>query len=572
MIRFPNPGSDISSLILIFQTFFKELSHLPRFSLDQMSKTLVGVNLASSSGYVGRTALELSTREDRSRDPLYNQSKMYAELFRLLGWIVSDSVENILEFRFTMLGEHVVSAIEDPRAIFEECLLGINYPNEIIDVRGNETSRVFSAILRAAAKLDNHICRDEIILAILNEDDLEDNFKEAVNKIHNIRGDFDKLSKALTDLATTLGIQINTMHNYTRFPIAALEFTGWFEKVRTNIFYPNSRAIIMLKLTPYGEQRALQLQLLQDIRLSAYNLYDNMTKQAINRLGFYKLLERANFDTHPVVHQMENDKLALYNILHGMDPLFSPYQTIRPEAVDKALNAKLKTSEKSNYQNEIKYQGSIKQKHAQQTMIKIPLLNLRKIVLLPNQIGTDVGRKIIKALQNNKTESEIANKLFSECQSYDKNLFYPFVVELFSCIGFDCKVSRSGINYERWDAIVIDTKHSIPIEIKSPMEEQFLSLKAIRQALENKIILLSRKAYPTDIGTTTLAVGYNMPNNRAEVSRLIEDIKKAFGIKIGVIDLFSLIRLAIAVSVGHDKKKYMDRIREMEGLIDVAYT
>ena len=42
------------------------------------------------------------------------------------------------------------------------------------------------------------------------------------------------------------------------------------------------------------------------------------------------------------------------------------------------------------------------------------------------------------------------------------------------------------------DAYVKVNSVDIPIEIKSPTEEEFLSTKAVRQALENKIILLSR--------------------------------------------------------------------------------
>jgi hypothetical protein len=122
------------------------------------------MNLAASSGHVGEQALALSTRADRSRDPLYNQSKMYAELFRTLGWMVSDDPNNALHFRFTMLGDHAAVADVDPKAIFEESVLGINYPNHILAIKGTEASRVFSTILRVANRLDGHICRDEIIL------------------------------------------------------------------------------------------------------------------------------------------------------------------------------------------------------------------------------------------------------------------------------------------------------------------------------------------------------------------------------------------------------------------------
>ena len=145
--------------------------------------------------------------------------------------------------------------------------------------------------------------------------------------------------------------------------------------------------------------------------------------------------------------------------------------------------------------------------------------------------------------------------------------FYPLIATLFKVIGFNCSFSRPGDNGARWDAIIDDPTRSIPIEIKSPTEEQHLSIKAIRQALENKIVLLSRRTHITTPEVASLAVGYFMPNERAEVSRLISDIKATYGYKIGVIDLHSLLSLAISVLVdkrGFDKEK----LYGLEGLMN----
>ena len=134
------------------------------------------------------------------------------------------------------------------------------------------------------------------------------------------------------------------------------------------------------------------------------------------------------------------------------------------------------------------------------------------------------------------------------------------------CMGFDCLASRPGDNGARWDAIIVDNERSIPIEIKSPTEEQHLSVKAIRQALENKIILLSRRTHPTTPETTSLSVGYYMPNDRAEVSQLISSIKTTYGFKIGVMDLKSLLSLAVSILVdetGFDREK----LYGLEGLM-----
>jgi hypothetical protein len=83
MIRFANPGSDISSFIKIYVELYNALKDRYSFGLDDISKTLVEKNLATSCGYMGQEALSRSTRKDRSRDQLYNQSKMYSELFKI---------------------------------------------------------------------------------------------------------------------------------------------------------------------------------------------------------------------------------------------------------------------------------------------------------------------------------------------------------------------------------------------------------------------------------------------------------------------------------------------------------
>jgi hypothetical protein len=73
-MRFPNPGSDMQAFIRIFQTLYSYLNEKAWFTLDDMSATLTNMNLTASPGHVGEQALALSTRPDRSRDPLYNQS------------------------------------------------------------------------------------------------------------------------------------------------------------------------------------------------------------------------------------------------------------------------------------------------------------------------------------------------------------------------------------------------------------------------------------------------------------------------------------------------------------------
>lgn len=174
-------------------------------------------------------------------------------------------------------------------------------------------------------------------------------------------------------------------------------------------------------------------------------------------------------------------------------------------------------------------------------------------------------KEVEKLKSKRYSSSDIINALFEKYKTATKDNFYPLISTIFKIIDFKCEYSRPGDNGARWDAIIIDDKRSIPIEIKSPTEEMHLSVKAIRQALENKIILLSRKTHITDKATTSLAVGYCLPNDRAEVSSLVENIKETYGYKIGVLDFKSLLTIAISILVdnkGFDKNK----LYELEGL------
>ena len=162
---------------------------------------------------------------------------MYAELYRSLGWITS-SEEKALLFSFTLLGEHMAAAKIDPKSIFEESVLGINYPNQVIDNKNENASRTFATILLTAYELDGYICRDEIIVGPLNIDDTDLRaFSSMIDYIKAMRGDIRKLHEAILELSKRIKIQINTMQNYTRFPMSVLTYCGWFEKLRQNILY-----------------------------------------------------------------------------------------------------------------------------------------------------------------------------------------------------------------------------------------------------------------------------------------------------------------------------------------------
>ena len=159
MLRIPNPGSDIDGFIRIFRELHPFLRERLNFSLDNITQAMIARKNVTSQGAIGDEALRRSTRKDRSRDPLYNQSKMYAELYRMLGWI--HSTDSNLTFRITVLGHHLATAT-DPRTLMRECLLGIAYPNEVLSVQGDQKIRVFGTILQTIAAL-GELSRDELM-------------------------------------------------------------------------------------------------------------------------------------------------------------------------------------------------------------------------------------------------------------------------------------------------------------------------------------------------------------------------------------------------------------------------
>jgi hypothetical protein len=171
-------------------------------------------------------------------------------------------------------------------------------------------------------------------------------------------------------------------------------------------------------------------------------------------------------------------------------------------------------------------------------------------------------------MQNTPKEMDIVKKNIERCSSkknfiktvmdelspQDKTEFYPNVCVLLKYIGFSNPYAvREGDTNCRFDAVIIDSTFSIPIEIKSPRECMEISIKSIRQAFENKVVLLSRKFYPTHRETSSLSIAFNYPPARSDVYELIENIKGSYKFNIGIIDVYDLLNLVYDVVV--EKKK-----------------
>ena len=169
-------------------------------------------------------------------------------------------------------------------------------------------------------------------------------------------------------------------------------------------------------------------------------------------------------------------------------------------------------------------------------------------------------KKLSLKTQNDTLYSGFLDKFLDKCKSKEDFVnhakgylsdmtveFYDYIGEILNRLGFNTLVTREGDVNCRFDATIKDSTDSIPIEIKSPLEVMEINIKAITQACENKIVLMSRNFFPTRPQTTSLAIGFEYPPSRSDVYELVDDIHAAYQINIGLIDVSTLLRLVYAV-------------------------
>jgi hypothetical protein len=190
--------------------------------------------------------------------------------------------------------------------------------------------------------------------------------------------------------------------------------------------------------------------------------------------------------------------------------------------------------------------------------------------LNPKSISTIVNYDVFELFYNKyPIKEDCIEHLYEEVSKYKIPEYYPFVSDCLIKIGFSkVSVTRDGDTSNRIDSIIIDKDRSIPIEIKSPTEIRYINVKSIGQALENKIILLSREFYKTDFVTTTLVIGYDLPNDRSEVNNLINYFYNSYKINIGYIDTKTLLKIRWEVQI-ENKKFDLDLIYNLKGALNV---
>lgn len=564
MIRFRNPGTQYTTQVQVFRELYKEYKDAPSFDLDDMAATIAKTKLMTAYGYAGDAALALSNTENDSLNSTKMNAKMYAEVFRLLGWVTSAG-DNSYPLVFTYIGEHAALA-DDVLPLYEQCVLGINNPQEIMDVKYDEKVRFFKATLFSLQDLGGIMYKHELCLGPMSIDDLDKSqYNRMITYLKKLRGSYGRYQDAYQALCDDLGVKPTFPDNSTRLPIAFMKTCGWVESQRTRKLYP-PKSLECLCLTQHGADLANSLREVKDLRMDEYYSYPEHTRNSLIRLGVYSMLLRAGYDTSPVQETMRQDQVVCADVLNGKELLFSPYQTLHRSVVDEALGIH---REIAGTQTHTDVLPDIKRTDANVNNICLTISTNGAHSTSDVEVNSFV-QQVLDAKSVGERKKDIIDKIFDDSITDTQTKFYPLVAMLFRVMGLDCQASRPGDNGARWDAIIVDSEESIPIEIKSPTEEQHLSLKAIRQALENKVILLSRGTHPTLPETTSLAVGYYLPNDRAEVTNLMSDFKTAFGHNIGIIDLKTL--LTIAVTIVYDEKTFdISELNRLEGFANATF-
>lgn len=570
MIRFRNPGTQYSTQVQVIKQLYAALGNQAYFTLDDMAVVIAQGRLMTAYGYAGDEALRLSNTDQESMNSALMNAKMYAEVFRMLGWVTPYSDSASYPLVFTYIGIHIALSTGDCSRLYEQCVLGINNPTQLTDhMSYDERLRFFKCALRTFIDLGGIMYKHELCLGPMSVNDEDEHaYQGMIRFIRSIRGDHRHLKRAFENLATSLGMKTTPVDNCTRLPIAFMKSCNWVESVHDRSLY--GKSLQCLRITQHGRETYESIKNMFDLRLDVFSNLEEQVQQSMIRLGVYSMLERSGYDMSAVSHTIDSDKSRCSSVLQGRDLLFSPCQTIKRAKVEQALGIQLGIGADSQRTIDT-FESAVEAREAlngiENWSLIIPDGAAIELLTEPEDIAfLDQVNSLIAVGKNSRA---IVDELFDYYIDATQTTFYPLIATLFKVMGFHCSFSRPGDNGARWDAIIDDPQRSIPIEIKSPTEEQHLSIKAIRQALENKIILLSRRTHTTTPEVSTLAVGYYMPNERAEVSRLISDFKETYGYKIGVIDLKSLLSLAISILVdgkGFDKEKLFG----LEGLMNAS--
>jgi len=325
ILRLPNPGSDFERFVSLFQTVYRAARAEGRstFDLDFMMDAVAGRSLVSSGGAVGAEALERSRRDDRSRDPMYNQLKMYSELLRMLGWLHSEP-DRRLEFRPSLFAESIndawVPLQPEYKSLLREMLLAITFPNPNTENRGISNHRPYLRTLQLLERVGGRLSRDEAIITIyaISDDRSAGAIDRAVETVMAVRGRSRDLQDALADFCNRNAVQVNTAQNYTRMLVGALTspIVDWCESYTNRQDY--DRPMRFMRLTENGRAWARRATEYADVRWADVEGSSPQTRAAFLNLAFYAMFERCGFD-------LDDDAQLISRALADSQPILDQF-------------------------------------------------------------------------------------------------------------------------------------------------------------------------------------------------------------------------------------------------------
>lgn len=338
VFRFSNAVSDITKFIQTYRSIYEHFYPLTQkghyFGHKEAYEFLATNGLASSLGAIGQEAIRRSERDDTSRDPLYNQHKMYSEIYRMLGWYEPGSMKT--NFNLPEYGDYI--AHSDPGTVaklFALNVLHIVSPNPLTSVKGGNILRPFPMILKMMGALGGFLTRDEMIISVLAcPNDRDDTYvSNTADKIRIIRRTGLKaLQTEIDNLKARVGINSkDALPNYTRFPIAAMKWTGWAEGVNTRDLYKGV-SVTSLRITQSGKDILQRLSTAHDIRFEDIMKYPRDAQAAFSIWSNLKQLKFVGFDTSDyseIIPQLKATAapiFAQFDIKDDDDLLFFGYQ------------------------------------------------------------------------------------------------------------------------------------------------------------------------------------------------------------------------------------------------------
>jgi hypothetical protein len=268
---------------------------------------------------------------------MYNQLKMYSEIWRMLGWLHSG--EQRLRFRTTELGTLIAEAEfplrSEDQALLQELFISITFPNPQTENRGIDNLRPFAVLLLLMDELDGRITRDEMILSLyaVTDDRQLGALPAAVDRVKAVRGRYGRLEDTLTATCAAEGVQVNTARNYTRIPIGVLTDANvsWASERTDRATY--GRCMKFFELTEHGREVVARLKTMTDVRLADMAGFSIRERAAFLNVGHFAMLDRAGFEAFPqqdeflaYCAEVAGPILARMSIASAESVLFSPFQ------------------------------------------------------------------------------------------------------------------------------------------------------------------------------------------------------------------------------------------------------